>query len=458
MHSLRNKLILLFAIATLAPLFVTVRLSLSLLDRSLNYSTARELDEISNSLAKTGREFYNHAREDLKQAAAARRVPHIAYPSSRLSSAPRAVRELWESGESERFALSGEGGSQLDYLVRNGTEIRVYSSGLHGIHMDELDSQFRHARSIVEASESRDLRRGFAYTLILLATVIWILALGTVVYFAHRVSSPIRQLTRGLSAVAAGHLEHRVALGREDEIGAAIAAFNHMADQLQQSRERLVYVTRLESWQALARKMAHEIKNSLTPIRLTMEEIAARYSARDHMFLQQASQIVVDEVVGLERRVRAITELGSEPALRPRPIDVNQLLEERIAFLSAAHPEVSYQVRLAENHPQALADEDLIRGVLTNLLENAAQAGTEVLGITAVDDGGRVQIEVHDSGPGLSQQARSTLFEPTISFKPGGMGLGLSIARKSTVLTGGEIELVEGCLGGAGFRVMLPAA
>ena len=462
MHSLRNKLILLFAIATLAPLFVTVRLSLSLLDRSLNYSSTRELDEISNSLEKTGKEFYQHAREDLKHEASTGHMPHSVYRSSQLPSVPASVRELWENGEPERFALSGKGGSRLDYLVRKDAEIWVYSSGLHGIRMDELDRQFRHARAVVEASESRDLRRGFTYTLVSLATVIWIIAMATVVYFAQRISFPIQRLTRGLSAVAAGDLEHRVSLGheaaREDEIGAAIAAFNHMADQLHQSRERLVYVTRLESWQALARKMAHEIKNSLTPIRLTMEEIAARYSARDHVFLQQASQIVVDEVIGLERRVRAITELGSEPAVCPRAIDVNQLLEERIAFLSAAHPQVNYHVRLAENHPQALADEDLIRGVLTNLLENAAQAGSEVLGITAVDHGGRVQIEVHDSGPGLSLQARSTLFEPTISFKPGGMGLGLSIARKSTVLTGGEIELVEGCLGGAGFRVMLPAA
>ena len=457
MHSLRNKLILLFAIATLAPLFVTVRLSLSLLDRSLSYSTAHELDEISNSLEKTGREFYQHSREDLKRDAASGSRAHIVYPADRLSRWPRAARELWESGDPETFALSGSGGSQLDYLVRKGSEVWVYSSSLHGIRMDELDRQFRHARAVVETSESRDLRRGFTYTLILLAAVIWILALATVFYFAHRFSTPILQLTRGLSAVAAGNLEHRVPAGREDEIGAAVEAFNHMADQLQQSRERLVYVTRLESWQALARKMAHEIKNSLTPIRLTMEEIAARYSARDHGFLQQASQIVVDEVIGLERRVRAITELGSEPPVCPKPIDVNQLLEERIAFLRAAHPQVSYQVRLAENHPQALADEDLIRGVLTNLLENAAQAGSQVLGITAVDQG-RIQIEVHDSGPGLSQQARSTLFEPTISFKPGGMGLGLSIARKSTVLSGGEIELVEGCLGGAGFRVMLPAA
>jgi two-component system nitrogen regulation sensor histidine kinase NtrY len=218
-----------------------------------------------------------------------------------------------------------------------------------------------------------------------------------------------------------------------------------------------VYVTRLESWQALARKMAHEIKNSLTPIRLTMEEVGVRFANQDTGFLQQATQIVVDEVTSLERRVRAFTELGNEPPVCPRPLDINQLLEERIALLKTAHPEVDYSLRLAEERPCAMADEDLIKGVLTNLLENAAQAGTTVLGITSLDHG-RVKIEVHDSGPGLSDQALSTLFEPTISFKTGGMGLGLSIAKKSAVLSGGEIELVDGELGGAGFRVLLPAA
>ena len=77
---------------------------------------------------------------------------------------------------------------------------------------------------------------------------------------------------------------------------------------------------------------------------------------------------------------------------------------------------------------------------------------------TVIGPDGKVKIEVHDSGPGLSPQARSTLFEPSISFKRGGMGLGLSIARRSAVLSGGEIELVDGELGGAAFRVLLAAA
>jgi two-component system nitrogen regulation sensor histidine kinase NtrY len=247
-------------------------------------------------------------------------------------------------------------------------------------------------------------------------------------------------------------------VARDDEIGAAIQAFNRMAEELKQSQERLVYLTRLESWQALARKMAHEVKNSLTPIRLTMEEIVARQNGTGGEFYEQAAQIVVDEIVGLERRVRAFSEFASEPPISPRTIDINVMLEERIAFLRAAHPEVVYNTRLAPEGLKVYADEDLVKGVLTNLLENAAQAvepGGVVLGVTAAASG-QVAIEVHDSGPGVS--ASTTLFEPTISFKRGGMGLGLSIARKSALLSGGDILLVEGELGGAAFRVLLPAA
>jgi nitrogen fixation/metabolism regulation signal transduction histidine kinase len=233
-----------------------------------------------------------------------------------------------------------------------------------------------------------------------------------------------------------------------------------MADQLKQSQERLVYVTRLESWQALARKMAHEVKNSLTPIRLTMEEIAVRQSESGSEFYQQAAQIVVDEVLSLERRVRAFSEFSAEPPVSPKPIDINSLLQERIAFLRTAHPDVVYSTRLAPDRPRVFADEDLVKGVLTNLLENAAQAvspGGTVLGVT-ISAGGKITVEVHDSGPGVSLQARGSLFQPSISFKRGGMGLGLSIARKSALLAGGDIQLVPGELGGAAFRVLLPVA
>ncbi len=105
-----------------------------------------------------------------------------------------------------------------------------------------------------------------------------------------------------------------------------------------------------------------------------------------------------------------------------------------------------------------MADEDLVKGILVNLLENAAEAagdGGRILAATSITPE-RVVIEVHDSGPGLSEQARESVFQPTITFKKRGMGLGLSIARKSALVLGGDILLVAGELGGAGFRVVLP--
>src|SRR2546427_11560478 len=167
----------------------------------------------------------------------------------------------------------------------------------------------------------------------------------------------------------------------------------------------------------------------------------------------------VDEVESLERRIRAFSDFAAEPPVRPGPISVNSVLQERIAFLRTGHPEISYDLRLAGENQNAYADEDLVKGVLTNLLENAAEAagpGGRILAATLAFDS-KVAIEIHDSGPGLSEQARRSLFQPTISFKKRGMGLGLSIARKSALLLGGDILAVKGELGGAAFRVLLPA-
>jgi nitrogen fixation/metabolism regulation signal transduction histidine kinase len=332
----------------------------------------------------------------------------------------------------------------------------VYSSGAGSVSLTRLSDQYRLARQAVEKARG-DLRRGFTYTFVLLAASVWLVSLATLVVLAHRISRPIQRLTAGLERLAGGNLTTRVETERRDEIGRAILAFNHMAEQLQQNRDRLVYLTQLASWQALARKMAHELKNSLTPIRLTMEELAARQPDTDRAFLEEAAHIVVEEVESLERRVRAFSEFAAEPATRPVAIEVNAAVEERISFLRAGHPQVRYTSRQSGDRPVVMADEDLLKGILTNLLENAAEAAEEggtVLAVTGARDG-QVIIEVHDSGPGLSEEARKSLFEPTISFKKRGMGLGLSIARKNALLAGGDILLVKGELGGAGFRVLL---
>ena len=468
--SLRSRLIAAFLASTLLPLGATVWITTTLLDRSLRYSTTGELDRLSRTLENTAKQFYQRERGALKEDALAGRAHPMTYATANVAQWPESVRSFWESGERERFGVSGASGERVEYMRRvdgggGSTAVEVYGRDLGGVSMEQLSTQVRETRRLVDRIDARDLRRGFTLTLLVLLGAAWIISLLPLVLIAHRVSRPIQQLTAALTDFAGGNWSRRLDAGaasgarRGDEVGRAVDAFNDMADQLEENRERVVHLTRLASWQSLARKTAHELKNSLTPIRLTVEEMLARQPAGERAFMEQAVQIVVSEIESLERRVRAFSEFASEPQVQAEVLDVNALVTERIALLRPVHPEVTYDLRLADGGVRAHAAPDLVNGILTNLLQNAAEAagpGGRIV-VRTRREGERVLVDVHDSGPGLADEVSATLFEPTITFKKHGMGLGLSIAKKNALLSGGDITLVPGELGGAGFRVSLPS-
>ncbi len=457
---LRGRLILVFLAATLVPLGATWWIGNALLERSLSHSDTDQIDRLSRMLEQTGRELYRHARQSLQAEAETGRQAPQHFRRVEGAAWPQPMEEFWASGDASRFTLSSEG-DRLWYLTRRGPEVLAWSAPIGPPGMSRLAEEYRAARETVDRDRARDLRRGFLYTFALLAAGVWLVSLAALVLTAHRITRPIRVLTAALGRLASGDLSTRVEESRRsDEIARAVFAFNDMAAQLQHSRDRLVYLTQLASWQLLARKMAHELKNSLTPIRLTMEEVLARRAGQGDPFLEQAARIIIDETESLERRVRAFSQFAAEPPVSASALDLNAVLKERIAFLGRTHPEVSYQLELAPSLPRAQADAGLLHGILTNLLENAAEAagpGGHVLAVTRSAEGA-VAVEVHDDGPGLSAEARRSLFEPTISFKKGGMGLGLSIARKNALLMSGDLSLVHSRLRGAAFSLTLPAA
>jgi two-component system nitrogen regulation sensor histidine kinase NtrY len=455
---LHHKLILTFLAATLVPTSAILWISVALLKHSLSYVATEELDRLSESLKGIAREYYHQSCNDIKEDVESGRLEAQQIVHGRSLFEPASLRQFWESGEPNRFVLSEPDGDRLNYYVRRGSEVLIYSRTLNGVQMEGLTRQYRQARAQVEKLQRLDLQRGFTFTLIFLSAVIWIFALISVVYLANRISRPIQGLTAGLHRLASGNFDARLASGRKDEIGDAVLAFNHTAEHLQQSRNRLVHLTQIASWQTLARKMAHELKNSLTPIQLTVEEILAREPSGDRQFLEQAAQVVIEEVASLERRVRAFSEFSAEPSANPQQLDLNALVEERVQFLEVAHPKIQYLVQTTVDLPAAYADADQVKGILTNLLQNASEA-LDSEGTVRVITGrfqDKLMIEVHDSGPGLSEEARRSLFEPSISFKKHGMGLGLSISRKNALLAGGDLLAIDGSLGGAGFRLLLP--
>ena len=158
---------------------------------------------------------------------------------------------------------------------------------------------------------------------------------------AHRVSRPIQQLTAALTDFAGGDWSRRLETGGPAvpprEVTRAVAAFNHMADQLEENRERLVHLTRMASWQSLARKTAHELKNSLTPIRLTVEEMQARHPVSERAFMDQAVQIVVSEIESLERRA-GLLRIRERAAGIVRKCSTSTVVTERVALLRPVHP------------------------------------------------------------------------------------------------------------------------
>jgi two-component system, NtrC family, nitrogen regulation sensor histidine kinase NtrY len=456
-YRLRYKLILIFLTATLIPTSLILWMSVTLLNRSLSYVATDDLDMLSRSLEDVARNYYRQSREILKEDSVSGRAEALRWNPDEISDATASIKQFWESGDPERFERSEPDGDRLLYMVRRDREVRVYSRPL-GVRMTELERQLQLTRAQLETLRRHDLRRGFTLTLLILSAAVWVLALASVLYMANRISRPIQDLTTGLHRLARGDFDFRLHSDRRDEAGQAVQAFNHTAGHLQQNRDRLVYLTQIASWQLLARKMAHELKNSLTPIRLTVEEIVARHSAEDRKFLDKAAGVVIEEVESLERRLRAFSDFAAEPVTSAVPLDINSLLKERIQFLSVEHPDVVYRYEPDDDLPLARADADRIKGILTNLLQNAAEAAGSGGGVRAITrkEQNRLVVEIHDSGPGLNEEARRSLFEPSISFKKNGMGLGLSISRKNALLAGGDLIAIKGSMGGAGFRLELP--
>ena len=232
MHRLRNRLIAAFLVATIVPLAATAWITTSLLERSLDYATTEELDRLSRSLEDTVRQFYQRERDALRAAALGGRVGMTPHAIVGIAQWPEPLRAFWESGEPERFDLSGPGGDHLDYMRRADRGVEVYSRDLGGIRMQELSAEFGQTRELVGSIEGRDLRRGFTLALFLLVALVWLVSLAPVMFIAHRFSQSIQQLTAGLTDFAAGDWDRRLETGQDDEVGHAITAFNHMAEQL----------------------------------------------------------------------------------------------------------------------------------------------------------------------------------------------------------------------------------
>jgi nitrogen fixation/metabolism regulation signal transduction histidine kinase len=304
-----------------------------------------------------------------------------------------------------------------------------------------------------------ELNRSFLYPFIIIYAVILLLALTLAFLIAERLANPIRRLVRGTRIIAAGDWSYREKTRAGGETGQLIKAFNSMITRLEQQQRRLIDMEKMTAWREMARRLAHEIKNPLLPIRLTMQEIKDQYRGDDPIFgqlLADSTRVIGDELDSLQKLVKEFSSFARMPAINPRPGSLPRLLED-VARLYI-QPPVSVTAEPAI--PDIPFDPDQLRRVLINLFDNSAIALQDRpdgrIQIDLASAGGEVEIRFADNGPGIPPAILPNIFDPYFTTRSEGTGLGLAMVKNIILLHGGSIDVDSAAGQGTVFYIRLP--
>jgi two-component system nitrogen regulation sensor histidine kinase NtrY len=351
------------------------------------------------------------------------------------------------------------------------------------------------ASAVVVVSKSKaELFRNLAridQTTVYAALAATAAALLLAVLLARSLGGPIADLAAEARKVARGEARPLPVRGT-GEIAELAQAFDAMLVDLEATRRRLAATSRVAAWREVARRVAHEIKNPLAPIRAAVETLRRLRARRDPEFdayFDQATRTVLDEVARIAGIVTEFTRFARLPPPRPEEIDLVEVARQVVQMHEAGGPEAAESTEggaEASAHarpsdappdpraritlttrgqtPPVRADRDQIARVLTNLVQNALDAvkgreGARVEVTVGPLDPDQVFVTVSDNGPGLSPSIASRLFEPYATSKPHGTGLGLAIAQRIAIEHDGELSHIAAARGqGATFRLVLPVA
>jgi nitrogen fixation/metabolism regulation signal transduction histidine kinase len=307
------------------------------------------------------------------------------------------------------------------------------------------------------------------YITLLLAAIVVALAVGIVA--ARRVTRRVVVLAEATRRVGRGDLTIEIPVDEADEVAELTGAFNAMVRDIKSSRDRIEYLQRIGAWQEVARRLAHEIKNPLTPIQLGVQELHRKYDGGDPRFvktLDDAKGIVEEEVETLRRLVSEFSGFARLPVPEIAAGELSGLAREWTRTMDPAAmvldgqsgESIVLEVHASEPLPVML-DAPMLKRCVDNLVRNAVQAmaergrGGRVI-VETRGEGDDVILEVRDDGPGVPEAMRERVFDPYYTTKSEGSGLGLAIVKKIVLEHGGSITCGVAPEGGAAFRIRLP--
>jgi two-component system, NtrC family, nitrogen regulation sensor histidine kinase NtrY len=288
-------------------------------------------------------------------------------------------------------------------------------------------------------------------------------------FWTRKLTRRLHTLNLATRKVAEGNLEVRVEAGGQDEVAELINSFNNMVDEIASTRARIEYLQKISTWQEIARRLAHEIKNPLTPIQLAAQQLKNKYKANDPRFgrlLDQSVDIIEEEVHTLKRLVTDFSSFAKLPQISPEPTDVGEFLRDCEATLEIVAEQHDLSLLFEFPPPGLLVSIDamMMKRVVDNLIRNASEAmyNAEVphpeviIRVAEISRTHEVTIRFSDNGPGILPEHHPSLFEPYFTTKEDGTGLGLAISKKIVLEHNGVIWIDDEQKLGACFVIQLP--
>ncbi len=312
--------------------------------------------------------------------------------------------------------------------------------------------------STAAADEAVAALRTTSLLLGLLAVAVAI-ALGLV--WSHQVSRPVERLARFSERISRGEWDEPLSLASVNELQTLVASLERMRTDLRAYRERLTASERQAAYGQMARKVAHEIKNPLTPIAISVADLKRSYDQQRPDFpaiLEQAVRTIGEEVEALKRLLQEFSEFGRFPSPRLAPCDVAALLADLGTLYGHQVAAGRLAIERASGADTLLADRDQLRQVLVNLVQNGLDAAGDAGRVTvrARRDGAALELAVADTGAGLSAEQRAQLFVPGFTTKAHGSGLGLTIVERIVSEHRGTVHVESAPGRGTTFLIRLP--
>jgi nitrogen fixation/metabolism regulation signal transduction histidine kinase len=252
--------------------------------------------------------------------------------------------------------------------------------------------------------------------------------------FAQRLSSPIKELALAAEKISEGRFDRKIIWFSNDELGTLVDGFNEMYDRLKRSQQKLIQAEKLAAWNQMARKVAHEIKNPLTPIKISIEDLKRSYRKHEKEYaqiLESASSTIINEIDKLKRIVDEFSSFAKLPSPELKQVDTVNLVEDSLKLYNNLIQEGRLIIKVKDDPGNVLADKGLFSQALVNIVKNAHEADPEgKIEVTINRDDDHAIISIKDHGPGISDRIRAQMFTPYFTTKAGGSGLGLVITQR----------------------------